>query len=462
MPTEITMPKLSDTMTEGRLISWKKSVGEKVERGDILAEVETDKANMELESFSSGILLETRVKPGEMALVGTVIAIVGEAGDVAPAPEKKSVPLPGGAEKEQAPHAEQARKSKESGKSEEYAETEKPPLEAVSDAIDIDAMSEPEKKIGEPVGSAPADAEKASPMVRRLAREQGIDLKLVKGSGPDGRILQEDLEKQVQAQVKVEDEKQAQVQDQVEEKRQVEAQVQVRSQKAEPEPLPEPEVLPLSRMRAAIARTVSRAWAEIPHFTVTVAIDMGEAEEVRRELKESGKSLSINDLIIKAAVIALVKFPQVNNSFAGDRITVNSDINVGLAVGLEEGLVTPVIKGCQGLSLKDIAARSRELIGRAKEGKISEAELAGGTFTISNLGMFGVEEFMAVILPPQGAILAVGAIRDEAVVKNGAIKAGRIMRVTLSADHRLIDGAYAARFLQELQRSLENPVSMLV
>jgi pyruvate dehydrogenase E2 component (dihydrolipoamide acetyltransferase) len=158
----------------------------------------------------------------------------------------------------------------------------------------------------------------------------------------------------------------------------------------------------------------------------------------------------------------LQKFAQMNNSFAGDRITVNEEINIGLAVGLEEGLVVPVIKGCRGLSLKEIAARSRELVGRAKEGKISEAEISGGTFTISNLGMFGVEEFMAVIQPHQGAVLAVGGIGDEAVVKNGAIKAGRIMRVTLSADHRLIDGAYAAQFLQELKRVLENPVTMLV
>ncbi|HEX2770659.1 MAG TPA: dihydrolipoamide acetyltransferase family protein, partial [Geobacteraceae bacterium] len=208
--------------------------------------------------------------------------------------------------------------------------------------------------------------------------------------------------------------------------------------------------------------TVSRAWQEIPHFTVTFAIDMSEAEEVRRELKESGTPLSINDLVIKAAATALVKFPQVNNSFAGDRIAVNSDINIGLAVGLEDGLVVPVIKECQRLSLKEIAARSRELTERARSGRISEAEISEGTFTISNLGMYGVEEFMAVIHPPQGAILAVGSIRDEAVVRNGLIAAARIIRVTLSADHRLLDGAYVAQFLQELKRVLENPVTMLV
>jgi pyruvate dehydrogenase E2 component (dihydrolipoamide acetyltransferase) len=431
MATEITMPKLSDTMTEGRLISWKKSVGEKVERGDIIAEVETDKANMELEAFTSGVLLETRVKPGEMAPVGTVIAIVGEAGESVQMPEKKGVPSP--------------------------METEKPQSEPVGDVRDKEALPEPEKTAVEPAGEQAA-AEKASPMVRRLARERGIDLKLVNGSGPDGRILREDIElflkeKQVKAEVQVEDEKQVKVQ------------VKVEGKALGPEPsipVVEGAALPLSRMRAAIARTVSRAWREIPHFTVTVAVDMGEAEEVRRELKVSGTPLSINDLIIKAAALALVKFPQVNNSFAGDRITVNSGINIGLAVSLEEGLVIPVIKGCEGLSLKKIAGRSRELVERAKNGKISEAEIGGGTFSISNLGMFGVEEFMAVIQPPQGAILAVGAVRDEAVVRNGLIAAARIMRVTLSADHRLIDGAYAARFLQELKRVLENPVTMLM
>jgi pyruvate dehydrogenase E2 component (dihydrolipoamide acetyltransferase) len=411
MATEITMPKLSDTMTEGRLISWKKSVGEKVERGDILAEVETDKANMELEAFTSGTLLETRVKPGEMAPVGTVIAIVGEAGERGTVRDVKG--------KEILPEQE---------------------ISAAEPAVDE------------------AQAEKASPMVRRLAREKGIDLKLVKGSGPDGRILLEDFdlflkEKRDKAEVQVADEKQAKAEVQVEEK----------APKTEPsEPVAQGSTLPLSRMRAAIARTVSRSWREIPHFSVTVSVDMGEAEEVRRELKESGTHLSINDLIIKAAAMALVKYPQVNNSFAADRITVNREINIGIAVSLEEGLVVPVIRGCEGLSLKEIAGRSRELLERAKGGKISEAEISGGTFSISNLGIFSVDEFTAVIQPPQGAILAVGAVRDEAVVKSGAIAAARIMRVTLSADHRLIDGAYAASFLQEFKRVLENPVTMLL
>jgi pyruvate dehydrogenase E2 component (dihydrolipoamide acetyltransferase) len=443
MAHEITMPKLSDTMTEGRLISWKKGIGERVERGDIIAEVETDKANMELEAFTSGTLLETRVNPGGMAPVGTVIAIVGEAGEAAPAAEKKTLLPPAGAEKEQPPPAYQVLKGKETGESKEFPEAEEPQPLPVSDAEDNKTLPETEIPAVEPAAE-PADAEKASPMVRRLAREQGVELRLVKGSGPDGRILQEDLEHFL-----------AEKEDK--------AQETVTATEPESQPLLSPaDSLPLSRMRAAIARTVSRAWQEIPHFSVTVAVDMGEAEEVRRELKESGTALSINDLIIKAAAMALARFPQANNSFAGDRITVNSGINIGIAVGLEDGLVVPVIKGCGGLSLKEIATRSRELVERAKGGKISEAEISGGTFSISNLGMFGVDAFTAVIQPPQGAILAVGAVRDEAVARNGLISAARIMRITLSADHRLIDGAYAAQFLQELKRVLESPVSMLV
>jgi pyruvate dehydrogenase E2 component (dihydrolipoamide acetyltransferase) len=421
MAHEITMPKLSDTMTEGRLISWKKSVGERVERGDIIAEVETDKANMELEAFTSGTLLETRVKPGEMAVVGTVIAIVGDAGETVQVAEKKEAPAP--------------------------VETGKRQQEPVRSEKGKEALPKPMIPPGEPTVEA-ADEGKASPMVRRLARERGVELSLVKGSGPDGRILQEDLELFL-----------AEKGDKPQEK----VATNGTESQAESQPLLSPAgSLPLSRMRAAIARTVSRAWADIPHFSVTVSVEMGAAEEVRRELKGSGTALSLNDMIIKGTAMALARFPQANNSFAGDRITVSGGINIGIAVGLEEGLVIPVIRGCEGLSLQDMALRSRELVERAKGGKISEADISGGTFSISNLGMFGVEEFTAVIQPPQGAILAVGAVRDEAVVKSGQIVPARIMRVTLSADHRLLDGAYAAQFLHELKRVLENPVTMLV
>ena len=413
MSTEITMPKLSDTMTEGRLIDWKKSVGDRVERGEIIAEVETDKANMELEAFSSGVLLEVRVKPGEMAPVGTVIAIVGEAGEKA-------------AEGEGAPAAPPVSESQPPA-------VEPSPAEAVPERI----MEPPkETAVEAPAGEGGA---KASPLVRRLAREKGIDLALVTGSGPEGRIIQEDLDRYHQARGARSEER----------------------GEGEKVPASGGAVQPLSRMRGAIARLVSESWRDIPHFTVTVAIDMGEAENVRRELKVAGTMVSLNDIVIKAAAKVLQRFPLVNASFGADGIVFHDQVNIGFAVSLDDGLLVPVIQGCGGLSLTEIAARSRELIERARGGSISEAEISGGTFSVSNLGMFGVKEFTAIIHPPQGAVLAVGAVQDEAVVKGGQVVAARIMRATVSADHRLIDGAYAARFMAELKRVLENPVVML-
>ncbi|WP_223908535.1 dihydrolipoamide acetyltransferase family protein [Geobacter sp. AOG1] len=433
MATEITMPKLSDTMTEGRLVVWKKSLGDRVERGDIIAEVETDKATMELEAFAAGVLTEIRVKPGEMVAVGTVIGLVGEGGEQpasVAAPPSEAAPVP---DNWQPP-------------------PELPPAEPMA-AGDVperllevppDAGSSPEPLL-QPAGNG----EKASPLVRRLAREKGIVLREVKGSGPEGRILQEDLEK-------------AGVGDRTQEsglKGQVtgkEAVAESGSKEAAGS------AQPLSRMRAAIARTVAEAWRTIPHFTVTVAVDMREAEEVRRELKEAGSPVSVNDLVVKACALVLAKFPLANASYTDDGIIFHDGINIGIAVSLDDGLLVPVIGGCQALTVRDVAARSRELVERARSGRISERELSGGTFTISNLGMYGIEEFMAVIHPPQGAILAVGAIMDEVVVRDGQVTAGRMMRMTLSADHRLLDGAYGAKFLQELKRVLENPVVMLV
>ncbi|HEY6838504.1 MAG TPA: dihydrolipoamide acetyltransferase family protein [Geobacteraceae bacterium] len=422
MPTNITMPKLSDTMTEGRLISWKKSVGERVERGDIIAEVETDKATMELEAFTSGILLETRVKPGEVVSVGTIIALVG-------APEEAAVPQSPPKAKAP-PAAEQA-----------------PAAGEKAEPASLDAGEVPER-IMEPVQEEASvarkvsEGEKAAPVVRRLARERGVDLAVVPGSGPGGRVLLEDLEGYLEHQTRGAE---------AEESRGVKGAAAITGVSQ-----------PLTRMRGAIARTVTEAWHTIPHFAVTVAVDMAEVERVRQELRVTGSDVSVNDIVVKASAVALEKFPRVNATFADDRIVTHSDINIGVAVALDDGLLVPVIKGCQGLTLKEIAAMGKTLVDRARSGKISEAEIAGGTFSISNLGMFGVEHFMAVIHPPQGAILAVGAILDQPVIRGGYPVAGRIMRATLSADHRLIDGALAARFLAELKKMLENPVTLLV
>jgi len=417
MATEITMPKLSDTMTEGRLVSWKKSVGERVERGEIIAEVETDKANMELEAFSSGVLLEIRVKPGDLAPVGTVIAIIGAEG------EKPAAPTAAKVTKEKRAEAQPAAKA------------------AVPKPAPAMEPEKPQPPTEQPVPREGGGAEKASPMVRRLAREMGIELKEVKGSGPEGRVLKEDLEKYQQ-------------------ERGTRREVRGEATEAMPESLGVPQ--PLSRMRAAIARTVTTSWQTIPHFTVTVAIDMGEAEKVARGMKKAGMRVSLNDLLIKAVALTLQKYPQLNASYTTGGIVIHSAINIGIAVSLDEGLLVPVLRECEALSLMEIASQSRELISRARNGTISEAEISGGTFSISNLGMFGVDQFMAVILPPQGAILAVGGVNDQPVVQKGEVVPARIMKATISADHRLIDGAMAARFMAELQKVLENPVAMLV
>jgi len=417
MTIEITMPKLSDTMEEGTLISWKKSVGERVERGDIIAEVETDKANMELEAFASGVLLDVRVKAGERVPVGTVIAIVGEAGEKV---EAKPVP-------------QQATKVSE--------------VEEIQPAVKempAPAVEGKKEKAEEPV-TAPSAEDKASPLVRRMARELGIDLHDVVATGPEGRILREDLERF-----------------------QVEGKVAGKSAEAPPlrtgpaAPVVVGEPQPLSRMRAAIARTVTASWRSIPHFSVSVEIDMDAAEGLYRSFRDAGGSLTINDMIVKGAAMALLKFPNLNAAFTDDGVIVYPDINIGIAVSVEGGLLVPVIKGCRQLSLKEIAAKSRELIEKARGGKITETDISGGTFSVSNLGMFGVEAFTAVIYPSQAAILAVAVIRDTVVAREGRFDHARMMTVTLSADHRLVDGVDAAGFLSELRKVLESPAMMLV
>jgi pyruvate dehydrogenase E2 component (dihydrolipoamide acetyltransferase) len=297
---------------------------------------------------------------------------------------------------------------------------------------------EPEAPGDQPIESHEEERHggQAAPVVRRRARELGIDLATVTGSGPGGRILLEDLERYT-------------------------AQPAPAAVSPPPAATPAPEGgAPLSRMRAAIARTVSEAWRTIPHFSVTMAIDM--AEEVRRELKASGTPVSLNDMVIKAASLALAKFPLINASFTGEAIVTHYEINIGIAVSLPDGLLVPVIKGCGKLSLKEIAQESRRLVGSARSGRISETDITGGTFSISNLGMYGVKQFFAVIHPPQAAILAVGAVNDVVALQNAQPQAARMMEVTLSADHRIVDGAYAAGFLQELKQVLENPVQMLV
>lgn len=440
MSTEITMPKLSDTMTEGRLVAWRKNIGSRVERGEVIAEVETDKANMELESFSSGMLLETRAKPGDTIAVGTVIALVGEEGEKT-APAKEELPTaekPAGAPVSGAEIKGEETSPEEKGKA--YAP--QPELEAPAPPTPVpkEPPAPAEKPLPETHPSQPSADVRTSPLVRRLAREHGVDLAQVTGSGEEGRILCEDLERHL--------------------KEQGPGEAVSICGTAQPQAAG-PHAEPLSRMRAAIARKVSETWRSVPHFFVTVEADMGVAEQLYRELREGGRPVSINDLVVKACALALESFPRVNASFAGDRAVMHDEINIGIAVAVEEGLYVPVIRNCRGRSVFDIARANRDLVARCRSGRIAEGELSGGTFTVSNLGMYGVEEFVAVINSPEAAILAVGSMSDRPKVSGGQVVAGRLMKMTLSGDHRIIDGAIAAKLLAEVKRLLESPALLI-
>lgn len=461
MATEITMPKLSDTMTEGTLVSWKKGVGERVERGDIVAEVETDKAVMELEAFTSGILLETRAEPGEVVEVGTVIAVVGEKGEKPSLKGDGNSPPPRD-EKEKGAADQAAGKMPEEEKEvPEPEDKERPPEEEIEEKEEPPRQAESVAEEKEPPpGNGKPTMVKASPAVRRLAREQGIDLETVSGTGPEGRILKEDLEAVIARPA-----------------RKPPADTGTGASASE-EPagtaVPQPaeaglsrasaEALsgPLSGMRAAIAATVAESWRTIPHFTVTVDIDMEAAENLHDCLRETGTRVSITDVVIKAAALALGKYPRLNATLAGDRVVVHPEISMGVAVEVEDGLLIPVIRNCEVLSLRETSILGHDLISRARNGHLRQTEISGATFTISNLGMFGVSEFTALIPPGQAGILAVAAITDQAVVRKGHVTVSRMMRATLSADHRVVDGAYGARFLHELKNFLENPVRLLV
>lgn len=435
MATDIVMPKLSDTMIEGRFGTWKKGIGDLVQRGEVIAEIETDKAVMDLEAFSSGVLLEQRVHPGETVAVGTVIARIGlpeESVDADGREAQTATPMERG----------------EIGP------------ERIRDTEELAGTAALMEDSTGPTAARGTQHEQAAPVVRRKAREMGIDLSQLQGTGPGGRILLEDLERFTGVSLATECVPQPEpppAQPPPAEPTESPGAGHIR--RGEPPTLTYP---PLSRMRVAIARSVEKSWREIPHFTVSADIAMDAAMEVRRELKADGTSISVNDMVIKAVALALSRFPGMNATFAGDRIARHSDVNIGIAVSLPEGLLVPVLRGCEELSLKEIAARTHPLIQRARSGQLSEAELSGGTFSISNLGMYGITSFTAVIHPSQGGILAVGSVRETVVARNGQPAIGRTMNITLSADHRLVDGAYAAEFLAEIRRTLEMPVRLLI
>lgn len=436
MAIEVIMPQLSDTMEEGKILKWLKQVGDVVKVGDVIAEVETDKADMELEAFDEGVLAEIRVQEGQSAPVGAVIAILAEAGEqIVPAPEALS-PRKG-----------------EPAKVEKVERTTPPLPEAeVEEVRDPDSGPRPQVRVRreeKKEGAAPADRVFASPLVRRMAEEQRIDLAQVRGSGPGGRIVRSDLEAYM-AQARL----------------QAAPQPQRELREATPAPAPiSGKREELSRMRATIAKRMAESKREVPHFYVTAEIDMSEAVRLKEALKASNRvevEVTYTHLVAKAAAVALERHPHLNASFVEGAREVRGEINLGIAVAVEDGLIVPVLKGCGGLSLLQIAEKANELVERVRSGKPRAEDLSHGTFTISNMGMLPIEHFAAVINPPQGAILAVGAIKERPVVRDGHIVAAKTMMVTLSCDHRIIDGVLAGQFLAELKKLLENPVSLMV
>lgn len=412
MITQITMPKLSDTMTEGLFAGWRKNIGDRIERGDIIAEVETDKAVMELEAFTSGVLLKTLANNGDQVPVGTVLGLIGEPGEleegVAAAPvESNEVTVVA---------------------TETPAELPEEPREQTAPA-----------QLASNSGSL---HEKASPLVRRLARERDIDLGAVHGTGPDGRITQEDLDRFGR-----------QSGQQVVETTKNDAAAPETGGTLPVEPATKP---PVNTMRQAITATVTQSWQTIPHYNATMEVDMGACREIVNETKAGSRKIGYNGLLIKGCAIALEQYPLLRPVENGN------DINISFAVALDDGLLMPVIRRCDSLTVLEIEAEITRLKEKCRSGRLSSEEMRGGCFSVSNLGMYGVDNFAALIMPGQTAILAIGAITERPVVREGQVVVAAVMRVTLSSDHRVIDGAYAARFLAELRDVLEKPVSLLV
>lgn len=397
------MPKLSEAMESGKIIKWLRKEGDRVQGGDILAEVETDKADVEMEAFGAGVLRKIIVSAGEKAPVGTLIAVIAEPNEdiaaVLSAPRPSSVPA-------------------------SAASVAPAPASTAVPAI----------------AAQHAGRVKASPLAKKIAAQSGVDLRLLQGSGPGGRIVRRDVEA-----------------------------ASVRGTAAAPAVAPgapgvEYEDRRLTPIRAAIAKRMPMAKAPVPHFYVTSEVAMDRAWQLREELNalEGQPKISVNDLIVRACALALMQHPGVNASFQGDSIRVFHRAHLGLAVALEDGLITPVLRDCQAKSLAQIAVESRDLAERARVRKLRVNEFSGATFSISNLGMFDVTEFSAIINPPEGAILAVGSVRRVPVVDDAGLGIGRRMSLTLSCDHRVMDGAMGARFLQDLKRLLEEPLRLLV
>ncbi len=423
MAEVLRMPKMSDTMTEGVIAVWHKKVGDTVRSGDILADVETDKATMELENFVNGVLLHVGVPQGSSVPVDAIIAIVGKEGE----------DISGLLSSDQITETVDKNKQPEPSSMVDGASfaTANAPISGTDNATPA-----------QPTGSHGTGRTKASPLARKMAEERGIDLKSIQGSGDGGRIVRRDLESLTHGSGAA-------------------------TSAATPTPTTEGqesfELVSISPMRKTIARRLAESKFTAPHFYLNMEVDMGRAVDSRARLNEvSGTKISFNDLVVKAVAMALPHHPAVNASWLGDSIRYNKHVHLGVAMAVEDGLLVPVVRFANQKSLSQIAQETASLAERARQKKLQPSDWEGNTFTISNLGMFGIESFTAIINPPDACILAVGAIRQEAVVRDGVIAVGHRMKLTLSCDHRVVDGATGAAFLQRLKNLLEEPLRMLL
>jgi pyruvate dehydrogenase E2 component (dihydrolipoamide acetyltransferase) len=458
---EIQMPKLSDTMTEGTLVTWKKKKGDKVSAGEVIAEIETDKATMEWESPEDGTLSEIYVEEGGKVNVGDKIAFIGGEGEEAPAEETKEKPKEPAEKKEkpeetEAKEKEPKKEAKAKAAKKPQAETEKPaPGEEKEEETAPPQESMEGRAPSRPQPAAPPASEearvKASPVARRIAAELGVDLASVNGTGPDGRVTETD----VRAAAK--------------------SVVAALADRAKPPKQPSPSIkagegarINLSGMRKIIAQRLVESLGPVPHFYLNIEIDAGPLMAARAELKSAGESddaskITVNDFVLKAAVDAAVKVPKVNASFDDDAIVQYDDVDLGIAVAIEDGLLTPVIRAAQNKSLREISEMAKDLASRARNKRMKPEEFQGGTFTVSNLGGMGINNFSAIINPPQGFVLSIGAIIKNAVVDDcDQIVVGHRMSIGMSCDHRVIDGALGAEYLKALRQLLENPALLLI
>ena len=451
--TKVVMPKLSDAMESGKIIKWLKKEGDHIIGGDILAEVETDKADVEMEAFGAGVLRKILVPAGESAAIGALIGVIAEPGDdiaalVASAPTGAAG---AGSGAQTTPLRPEPAPAAPAGAASAIGTTPRPAAATPAPAASTAPAARPAAVASVPAAApaglgavVQAGRVKASPLAKKIAAQAGVDLRLIRGSGPGGRIIRRDVEAAGSGA----------------------AGASVAAAVAMPATVAgaEFEDRPLTLIRAAIARRMPLSKGPVPHFYVTSEVAMDRAWELREQLNalEGQPKISVNDFVIRACALALLKHPGVNASLQGDAIRVYHRAHIGVAVALDDGLITPVLRDCHAKPLGQIAAEARDLVERARTRKLRAQELSGATFSISNLGMFDVAEFSAIINPPEGAILAVGSVRRVPIVDDTGLGVGRRMMLTVSCDHRVMDGAMGARFLQDVKRLLEEPLRLLV